>query len=77
MIRDAKQREIEQDYPQFVGQEPDSGVANFLGTGAKILASPTTLFPVGQGYKGLLGMGAIMGAEYEALSDARYGQLDS
>ncbi|MDA9072310.1 hypothetical protein N9K75_00390 [bacterium] len=71
MIRDAKQREIEQDYPQFVGQEPDSGVANFLGTGAKILASPTTLFPVGQGYKGLLGMGAIMGAEYEALSQMR------
>tara|TARA_R110001632_G_scaffold80365_1_gene179788 strand:+ start:1332 stop:4430 length:3099 start_codon:yes stop_codon:yes gene_type:complete len=71
MIRDAKQREIEQDYPQFIGQEPDSGVANFLGTGAKILASPTTLFPVGQGYKGLLGMGAIMGAEYEALSQMR------
>ena len=71
MIRDAKQREIEQDYPQFVGQEPDSGVANFLGTGAKILASPTTLFPVGQGYKGLIGMGAIMGAEYEALDQMR------
>lgn len=71
MIMDAKRRDIEEDYPQFAGREPESGVANFLGTSAKILASPTSLFPVGQGYKGLIGMGAIMGAEYEALEQMR------
>lgn len=71
MIRDAKSAEIAKDYPQFADQPPDSALAEFLGGGAKMLMSPTTLFPVGRGVKGLLAIGGIMGAEYEIIDQMR------
>lgn len=67
MISNAKAREIEEDFPEFVDQEPDGGVSTFLGLGAKMIATPTTLFAAGKGAQGLLGMGALFGAEYEVL----------
>lgn len=67
MIKAAKLRRLAEDYPEFSYQEPDSPVAEFLGTAGKILASPTTLFPIGKSYKAMAGIGALLGAEYEIL----------
>lgn len=67
MIANAKSARIAEDYPQFVDRQPDGAVSEFLGIGAKMIATPTSLFAAGKGAQGLLGMGALFGAEYEVL----------
>lgn len=67
MISNAKDARIAEDFPQFANREPDGAVSEFLGIGAKMIATPTSLFAAGKGAQGLLGMGALFGAEYEVL----------
>lgn len=74
MIKAFKARRIAEDYPEFAYAEPDSPVAEFLGTAGKILASPSTLAPIGKTKKAMAGIGALLGFEYgvvEQLADKR------
>ena len=67
MIKAFKQRTLDDKYPEFAYMPPDAPVLEFIGSAGKILASPSTLFPVGQSYKAMAGIGALLGAEYEVL----------
>lgn len=68
IIKAARQARLEQEYPDAEIYEDQGGVVpRFLGTGGKILASPTTLFPVGQSYKTMAAIGGFLGFEYEVL----------
>lgn len=74
MIKAFKARRLAEDYPEFAYAEPDAPVAEFLGTAGKILASPSTLAPIGKTKTGMLAIGALLGFEYEAfeqLADRR------
>ena len=74
-INDVRAREEQQRHPEiFKAGMEDSGGAIF-GKVIKSLFSPTTLLPIGQSYKAITGIGAVLGAEYAYL-DSRSQSLD-
>jgi hypothetical protein len=73
-IRKNNEREAWQRNPKLAQAVAEGnvelGAAGVLGSMAKQLASPTTLIPMGMGYKSLAVGGALLGAEWEVLDQA-------
>jgi hypothetical protein len=58
IIKAARQARLQEEYPDAQRYEEQGGVVpRFFGSGGKILASPTTLLPVGQSYKAMAAIG--------------------
>lgn len=81
IIKAARQARLQEEYPDAQRYEEQGGVVpRFFGSGGKILASPTTLLPVGQSYKAMAAIGGFLGLEYEVLdqlaTDGEISNLD-
>ena len=79
-IQQVRQQELAQEYPELTrlaesGQS--TGGAGFVGTVLGVLADPTTALPVGQTYKAMAAIGAVISGGYEALrSLVEEGEVD-
>ena len=74
MMLRAKERDLQK---QFKGYVPKGGAAQTTGEIWGTLKDPTTLIPAGQGLKATMGIGALMGGGYSAITDvAKTGDVD-
>ena len=63
-----KERELQEDYGQFFEEDTD-GIAGPAGGFVKALADPTTLIPIGAGYKTMAAASGALGAGYSVTED--------
>lgn len=79
-IEEAKEMELQRDYPEIyaAGVQDEGGVAGGFGTFFGALASPTTAVPIGATTKiGAVGVGALLGGTYGVLGEkARSTEID-
>jgi len=71
MLNKLREDGLKREYQDIYQAGLEDSTATTVGGFAGILASPTTLAPVGQSYKAAAGIGALLGAEMTALEQLR------
>jgi hypothetical protein len=81
MLVDRNNKQLTEEYADVIASDKAHGgsaSARVLGTLTGAVASPTSLAPVGAGYKGIAAMSGLLGAEYSALQQfATKGEIDT
>ncbi len=76
MLLRQKERELQEEYGQFF-EEDEGSLAGGAGSLVGVLADPTTLTPIGTGYKTMAAMSGLLGGAYSATEDlAQTGEVD-
>ena len=71
-VAEYKEQELRRDYPEIyeAGMQDEGGIAGGVGSFVGMIASPTSLIPVGATTKmGAVGIGALLGGVYGGLSE--------
>ena len=80
ILVDTRNAELTKEYADVIASDKaygNSTSAEILGSLGGALATPTSLVPMGAGYKGMAAMAGLLGAEYSALSQfATKGEVD-
>ena len=64
---DRRNKMIEEEYADVIAANETDTLSAKIGNFVGSIASPTSLAPIGHGYKAIAGMSAILGAEYDVL----------
>lgn len=76
-LYDRRQKMIETEYADVIAANEQDSLSAGIGKFAGSLMSPTTLIPVGHGYKAVAATSALLGAEYDALDQfMKKGEVD-
>jgi len=71
MLNKLRKDELKREYQDIYQAGLEDSNATTVGNIAGVLASPTTLLPLGHSYKAAIGIGALLGAEISTLSQLR------
>jgi len=76
-LYDRRQAMIEKEYADVIAANEQDSLSAKVGNFAGSIFSPTTLAPIGQGYKAVAATSALLGAEYDALDQfMKKGEVD-
>ena len=66
-MEEARLQYVEEQFPEVTNLTEFNWAGETTGTLARVLADPTTLAPIGHGYKAIAGIAAALGTSYDAL----------